>query len=459
MSLSPLLLTFYGDDFTGSTDAMEALEWGGVKTMLFLEPPTPEFLTENFPEIQAVGIAGVSRSMTPLEMDGTLPKMFEALAALGAAAVHYKVCSTFDSSPTIGSIGRAIDIGVKTLGEQIVPVVVGAPFLKRYVAFSNLFARAGDAVYRIDRHPTMSKHPITPMTEGDLCIHLGQQTQRRIASIDLLQLAAPSEQIIKTLETFRASGVEIALFDTVDDNHLLTIGSVFNTLIASESKGATRFVVGSSGVEKALILYWQASGVVQAPPSSPSAGAVEQIIVMSGSAAPGNAAQIEWAQANGFTSIRLNAAWLVDTNDAERERARAVEAALDELARGSSIVLFSTLGPDDPAIEATKARLVELKVDPHEISRILGKQQGLILRELLERSAVRRVIVAGGDTCGYAARQLGIYALRAIAPIAPGSPLCRAYTSLAQFDGLQIALKGGQVGQPNYFDQIRRGCP
>ena len=37
-----LLLTFYGDDFTGSTDAMESLARAGVRTILFLEPPTAE---------------------------------------------------------------------------------------------------------------------------------------------------------------------------------------------------------------------------------------------------------------------------------------------------------------------------------------------------------------------------------------------------------------------------------
>ncbi|MBV5333578.1 four-carbon acid sugar kinase family protein, partial [bacterium] len=52
--------------------------------------------------------------------------------------------------------------------------MVGAPFLRRYVAFGNLFARAGDITYRLDRHPTMSNHPITPMTEGDLRLHLVQ---------------------------------------------------------------------------------------------------------------------------------------------------------------------------------------------------------------------------------------------------------------------------------------------
>ena len=458
MTLSPLLLTYYGDDLTGSTDAMEVLEWGGVKTALFLEPPTPALIDEHFPDVQAVGVAGVSRSLTPAEMDSVLPDAFAALAALETHAIHYKVCSTFDSSPTVGSIGHAIDIASKILGEQIVPVVVGAPALGRYVAFSNLFARAGDVIYRIDRHPTMNRHPVTPMTEGNLCAHLAQQTQRQIAPIDLLQLGAPPEQVSAKLEQLRRNGVEIALFDTVDDRQLLIIGGVLQTLFTQHNRQAHQFVVGSSSVESALIAHWQANGVISRPPPPPSAGAADQIIVMSGSAAPGNAEQIAWAQANGWATLRLNAAQLVDPDAADQARSQAVTAALGELDVSRNLVLFSALGPNDPALLATKARLAALGIDPHAVSRILGKQQGLILRDLLERSAVRRVVVAGGDTCGYAARQLGIYALRAIAPIAPGAPLCRAYASPPQFDGLHIALKGGQIGDPNYFDQIRRGC-
>lgn len=455
----PMLLTFYGDDFTGSTDAMEVLEWGGVRTLLFLEPPSLEFLDENFPLVDAVGVAGASRSMTPSEMDTVLPRIFKALGKLGAPIVHYKVCSTFDSSPEVGSIGHAIDIGIETFGGEIVPVVVGAPFLGRYVAFSNLFASQGDNIYRIDRHPTMSKHPSTPMSEGDLRLHLGQQTARRIASIDLLQLVESPGQIINLLERLQSKSVEIAVFDTAEENHLVTIGGILHARSARRPNNQPQLVVGSSGVEKALSLLWQANGIVEKPVLPPLVGAVKQIIVMSGSAAPRSAEQIRWAQAHGFAAIRLNAAKLVDPDFADRERAEVVESALMEIVHGRSVILFSTLGSDDPALMATKDQLDALGIDPHLVSRILGKQQGLILRELLERSQVRRVVVAGGDTCSYTVQQLGIIALRAASPISPGAPLCRAYTSSRNFDGLEIALKGGQIGQPDYFDQIRRGCP
>jgi 3-oxoisoapionate kinase len=58
----------------------------------------------------------------------------------------------------------------------VTPLVVGAPQLKRYTAFGHLFAGYQGQTYRIDRHPVMSRHPVTPMDEADLRIHLARQT-------------------------------------------------------------------------------------------------------------------------------------------------------------------------------------------------------------------------------------------------------------------------------------------
>ena len=457
MTRSPLLFAYYGDDFTGSTDAMEVLEWGGIRTMLFMEAPAPEQLAAQFPDVQAIGIAGVGRSLSPDEMDGVLPPAFQALQSLGAGIVHYKVCSTFDSSPITGSIGHAIELGVKTFGEQLVPVVVGAPSLRRYVVFGNLFAHVGGVTYRLDRHPTMSKHPATPMTESDLGLHLGRQTKRRISSVNLFELDESVERLAASIERLRGDGEGIILFDTLNDLHLQKIGELLTSAFAQERTGKTAFVVGSSGVEKAMVLHWRASKRVEEPTTSVPIGAVDQIIVMSGSASPVSAAQIEWARENGFAAVRMDTLRLVDSSTQSDECARVVAAALQELTLGHSVVLFSALGSGDPMIQMTKDRLLELNIEPHAASRILGAQQGLILRELLRRSSVRRVAIAGGDTGGYTARQLDIYALQAIAPIAPGAPLCRAYAHSGQIDGLQIALKGGQIGPTHYYDQIRRG--
>ena len=109
------ILAFYGDDLTGSTDVLEALTLRGVRTVLFTAEPSPS-LRARFADVVAIGLAGTSRSETPDWMDANLPGAFGYLAATGAPLCHYKVCSTFDSAPAIGSIGRALEIGRRVFG-------------------------------------------------------------------------------------------------------------------------------------------------------------------------------------------------------------------------------------------------------------------------------------------------------------------------------------------------------
>ena len=67
------------------------------------------------------------------------------------------------------------------------------------------------------------------------------------------------------------------------------------------------------------------------------------------------------------------------------------------------------------------------------------------------------MVVAGGDTSSYATQELGLYGLEMLAELTPGAPLCRGYSDDPRFDGLEIALKGGQMGQANYFGMARGG--
>src|SRR5690606_13145659 len=113
-----------------------------VRTAMFIEPPTPAQLAR-YKGIQALGVAGKTRSMTPDAMGKVIRPALKKLKALGARHVHYKVCSTFDSSPTIGSIGRVIDEAAKIFPAPFIPLLVAAPALGRYCLFGNLFARFG----------------------------------------------------------------------------------------------------------------------------------------------------------------------------------------------------------------------------------------------------------------------------------------------------------------------------
>ena len=52
---------------------------------------------------------------------------------------------------------------------------------------------------------------------------------------------------------------------------------------------------------------------------------------------------------------------------------------------------------------------------------------------------------------------LGIDALEVAARLTPGVPLCRILAAGRPLDGVEIALKGGQMGGEDFFEAVRRG--
>jgi uncharacterized protein YgbK (DUF1537 family) len=181
------------------------------------------------------------------------------------------------------------------------------------------------------------------------------------------------------------------------------------------------------------------------------------LVVVSGSCSPTTREQVAWALARGFADISLDASRLVDPEEAAAERATVVHRALEALADAPGVVLAAALGPDDPRIAATMRQGGDRGQSPQATRQRLGEQLGVILRKLLEASRVRRVVVAGGDTAGQVVRQLGLEALEMVYPMSPGSPLCRASSPRPHLDGLELVLKGGQVGRVDLFETVRNG--
>ncbi|WP_298209228.1 four-carbon acid sugar kinase family protein [Acidovorax sp.] len=443
------LVAFYGDDFTGSSAAMEVLAFAGLETILFLKPPTPERLSQ-LAGYRAIGIAGVARSRTPGWMDEHLPPIYELLRQIGAPVIHYKVCSTFDSAPHIGNIGRAAELGQRAFPGWI-PLVVSDPGMGRFQAFGHLFAHASGVGYRLDRHPTMSAHPTTPMHESDLGRHLVNQTDLRVGLVDFatMKRGGADAQLAQELDR----GAAIVSLDVLDAETLREAGRLIWE--RSNQGDARQFVVGSQGVEQALVAYWRGAGLV-APTSTPTAGRqVERIAAVSGSVSPITAAQIRHAAEHGFEPIALDVALAVDAPRFAAEIERATQAALTALDQGRSPLIYTAAGPDDPRVSAFRAAVQASGTPISVVNERLAVALGDILNALVRQRGLRRVVISGGDTSSHAASRLDIDALSAIAPLSPGVPLCRAHSSDPAIDGLEMALKGGQTGAPDFFAAVR----
>lgn len=453
----PLALAFYGDDFTGSTDALEWLARAGVSTLLFLDPPAPEMLVR-FPGLEAIGVAGLTRSLPPNAMRATLEPAFNALRALNPRHVHYKVCSTFDSSPAIGSIGCALETGAQIFATPLVPILVAAPALGRHCVFGNLFARMGigsaGAIHRLDRHPAMSRHPVTPADESDLRLHLARQTDWRCDLIDILQLQRPTADVIAQLQESAASAVRAALIDALHEDDLHAAGALLEALADSHSP---QFIIGSSGVEMALATQWRhekAAGPLPAQETPPADGPV---VVLSGSCSPVTAGQIAHAIAHGFGEIALDPVSLLNSTGAEK----AVDAARTMLEDGQSAVLHTSRGPDDPRQPKLLAHLAGKGLTGASAfahtGEMLGRALGQIAGQLFATTPLRRLMLAGGDSSSHAARAMGIEAIEMAAVFTAGAPLCRIHAPGHPADGREVVFKGGQVGAPDLFSHLLHG--
>jgi 3-oxoisoapionate kinase len=141
-----------------------------------------------------------------------------------------------------------------------------------------------------------------------------------------------------------------------------------------------------------------------------------------------------------------------DAGDARNGAQRGIEA----LSLGRDPLLITAHGPDDPTIANLRTQIEAVRASMAVINDRIGAGLGHALDQILQTARLERAIIAGGDTAGHAARTMGIYGLTAVAPLASGAPLCRAVSD-REHSAIEISLKGGQVGEADFFCLARDG--
>ncbi len=462
-----LRLAWYGDDFTGASDTLAAVAGAGLRTLLFSRVPTPSQFARAG-NLEALGIAGTARALAPAAMREELAPVASWFESLNAPITHYKCCSTFDSAPGVGNLALGLQALRTPAHQHWVPVIGGQPSLGRFCAFATLFASAsaGGEVHRIDRHPTMSRHPVTPMHEADLRRHLALQGLTDMAHIDLRLLDDGSDAALEAAleraadavadplshpdcgaraarpqaleerawphQRGSTGGPRAVLFDATRHEHLARIGRV----LWQRAKRQPLLALGASSVAQALVAQWQAEGLGPAAPVQ-VAPAVGPVFVLVGSLSPVSAAQAD--HATGFyDTVEVPVPSLVESDACLQGLADRCAAQL----RQGRPVLARTSAPDGSP------------TSPMEVARACGR---LLARVLEGAPHVRRIGVAGGDTSSFALRELNPWALRWAGPLVPGLALMRLCSDEPRHDGLELILKGGQIGGPDVFERLLKG--
>ena len=430
LAASTARLGWYGDDFTGATDTLATAAQAGLRALLFMGVPTAAQLERAGP-LDAIGIAGAARAMAPEAMRAELEPVGRFFAQMRVPVLHYKVCSTFDSAPHVGSIGVAVQALRPHVESRFVPIVGGQPSLGRYCVFGHLFARAGGApaVHRIDRHPTMSRHPVTPMQESDLRLHLAQQGLQPVAGMDYPTYVQPVAGQEAALDAVLAAQPAAVLMDASRPEDLQAVGQ----LVWRRAQQARLLAVGPSSLVQALATQWPSA---TAAPAAHLAAAEGPVFVLAGSLSPVTAQQVR--SATSYDQVPIDVAALVQGGD---EAAHALAARLAASLRAGRSVLAVTAGS---AAQGASA---------HQVAEAGGR----LLARVLAQVPLRRIGIAGGDTSSLAVQALAAWGLSYRASLAPGVALCRLHSDHAALDGLEIMLKGGQMGPEDLFERLLHG--
>lgn len=442
------LVAFYGDDFTGAVANLAEFDALGLRGMLLPTTPAGDVDLAGY---DVVGIAGTARSLAGSAFDDEVAPALRFLHGLRPRVLQYKLCSTFDSSPRVGNLGRVIELAHAEFGFRTFPVVPADPGFGRYTVFGNHFANDNGEVVRLDRHPTMSVHPSTPMSEADLRRHLAAQTTMLVDTIDWRTVRAGASAVHRTWRNAQRSQPSAVVLDTLTDGDLTALGLFLWQLAADEPT----LVLGSQGIARGLArAAVEGRTTASAGPADQAGAAAEGrgVLVLSGSASPQSAAQIEAALAAGWLGIECDVPAVVDATHRlrwSRDTAMRICAALGS---GRHVVAYSTIGK--PASAASTS--------PEDVSAAIGSAYADCLRQVMDAAPVQRLVVAGGDTSSHFVRSLGVGRLEiARNAVVDGLSQLKAVpdgrlsgSGLSRLGSLELFLKAGQAGSAELYLKI-----
>ncbi|MDK3074447.1 four-carbon acid sugar kinase family protein [Sedimentitalea sp. JM2-8] len=396
-------IVFLGDDFTGASDSLATYARGGRATRLLTGEAAPEA------GLDVLGIATDLRSLPPDRAGKVVSALWPTIARESPEVLHLKVCSTFDSAPHVGSIGAVVRQLTTLFQPDVTAVIGGQPSLGRYCAFGTLFARGPDgAVHRIDRHPVMSRHPVTPMQEADLGLHLSRQGLELANRINAPELT----------DAGRVAGAlrdGPALIDVMCPEHLALIRDALRRV------GGRQLLIGASSVAE-ILGAGQGGATISAPPAPEGA-----LLGFAGSRSTITAAQVKAARR--YRRVPLTPDMLDDPATPARLAARL----------SSDQPLLVHLDPE-----------ADYRRDPDALADACAD----LVEGIVTKTPLRALGLAGGDTSSRIVKRLDFTALDYLSDMGQGACICFGRHAEETRNGMRVMLKGGQMGAADLFDRF-----
>ncbi|MBB4008402.1 3-oxo-tetronate kinase [Allorhizobium taibaishanense] len=412
-----ILLGVIADDFTGATDIASIIAREGMQVAMTIGIPNEDF---DIGEAQAVVVALKSRTIAAAD---AVSQSLEALAWLqhrGARQIFFKYCSTFDSTAE-GNIGPVADALADALGAEIAVVCPAFPKNGRTVFNGHLFVGR-----QLLQDSPMKDHPLTPMRQSDLVALMATQSAYPVGLIPYDVVSAGDTAITQAFEASIAAGKRHVVVDAINDDHLRALGRAVRD---------HKLLTGGSALAMGLPANF---GITPKPASDASkvVDAKVKTAILSGSCSAATRQQLARAR-DLWPNFKIDLEALADGRP-------VVELALawaSQQRQDQPVVIYGSADPEE--VEAN-----QLRYGRQRSGELMEHALAEIAKALVS-DGVHRLLVAGGETSGAVISALDIKGLSIGAEIAPGVP----WTVTLSQTPLQVALKSGNFGGPDFFER------
>lgn len=410
-----MLIGVIADDFTGATDVAGFLVSNGVSTTQLIGVP-PASLTV---DAEAVVISLKSRTCAPEDAVAMSLAAYEWLRDRDCPRVFLKYGAAFESTRK-GNIGPVTDALLDALKTDFTVICPALPASGTTCYNGYLFS--GEAL--VEESP-LRDHPVHPITDSSLVRLMEAQAFGRCGVVPAHVVDQGIGAVRAALDALRAAGRRYAVLDAIKDAHLDVLGAAVLEL---------PIVTGSSGLAAGMAKAWRRR--MQDPSRAAAAGAPRhgRGVVISGSAAPVTARQVEAYCAHAPWFVVEPDRCLADQAGYAREMAAW---ALAQPKHGPAPILYATT--DMETIRRVRARFGAAA------SAAIEATFAALARQLAD-AGMTRFVVAGTETASTVVQALGVTGFHVGPQVAPGVPWVRAV-------GLpySLVLKPGGFGEPGFF--------
>ncbi len=402
------------DDVTGANDIGSAFGNGGFRSAVF-----PLNLIEGRDmEAEAQGLDVIiidtdSRFDEPKEAAGKVQRAVEILKRLPCDRYFKKTCSVFR-----GNIGAEFDSMQEALGEKCAMVILGFPKNGR-TTLEGIHYVYGEKL----ENSQFRNDPIHPMTTSFLPDILHQQSGKKVGIVTFRDLDLGLSHVLCKKEQLKKECAYI-VFDIRGQEDL--------RLVAKAVSGE-RMLCGSSAIGEALPEFY---GKL----------CLEKTLVAAGSLTGQSRSQIRYLEKKGWKSFILDGRAVFEENTRLQEEQRLIESLAETFDHHGQALLHTW--QETERMEEIKVIAGKMGLTRAEMGKLISRSLCRVIHGTLERTGIRNLVVAGGDTSAAVSFELGVYRMEIGREIETGVPVMTGKSSLGI---LNLVLKSGSFGSEKFL--------